>query len=317
MTSKIESDSSLCCSMAKKYYKDSKCRNHKYMQIRNILLPRSNVTSMRKSTKKTIQEGHPKEWEMIGSDRTCLRLEKPVKDAWMLTTQARRDSYHLNEEKEIMRNICTLRFWKIRWGKVHTTGSITNPTLISSPFSHSHRHHPRKNRYTNLTATAITTTKTAIKIYRRIEVMEISTKNHIIILITMNRGINLVTMIILIKAGKATGMLKINLNLLQWEILINIKARNQPPWTIIWNTKTGIKLLIEVLTMARRRSTSLRNMISMSGKLPSKILKLHHPATRNNRGKIIKGNLAAVLQSPPFAAKTTNISDNDSLFFTF
>ena len=220
MIFKIELDSFQCYNTVKKYYKDSRCKNNKYMQIKNILLRRSNVTFWLKLTKKIIQEGPPKKWQMIGRDRIGLHLEKPVKDTWLLTTPAKRDSYHLKEEKEIMKNICTPRFSKMRWAKVPTTGSTNNPTPINLPYKHNHHHPPRKNRYTSQTPTVTNTTTIPIEIYHQTKLMEISIKNHIIILITLNREINIVIFKFMIKVDKVIDM---NLNLLLQEILINIK----------------------------------------------------------------------------------------------
>ena len=211
MISKIESDSFPCCSTVKKYYKDSRCKKNKYTQISNILFRRSNVTFLLKLTKKIIQEGPPKVYQMIGTNRICLHLEKPAKDAWLLITPAKRDNCHLKEEKEIMKNICTQRFSKMRWAKVHTTELTTNPIPINLPYNHIHPHPPRKNKYTNPTTTVTTTTKIPIEIYRPIELMEINTKNHIIILITLSREINIVIFRILIKVEK---VIDTNLNLL-------------------------------------------------------------------------------------------------------
>ena len=128
-----------------------------------------------------------------------------------------------------MKNICILRFLKMRWVKIPTTNLTTNPTLINLPYNHNHHHPPRKNRSTSQTPT-VTTIKIPIEIYHQTEFMEISIKNHIIILITLNKEINIVIFKILIKVDK---LIDINLNLLLQKILINIKKIIQHLWIII------------------------------------------------------------------------------------
>ena len=117
----------------------------------------------------------------------------------------------------------------MRWVKVPTTGSTNNPTPINLPYKHNHHHPPEKNRSINLIPTD-TTIKIPIEIYHQTKLMEISTKNYIIIQITLNREINIVIFKILIKVDK---VIDINLNLLLQEILINIKEMNQHLWIII------------------------------------------------------------------------------------